>query len=395
MRQDHAAFQLSGARVGRAGEVDGAALGPEGVPVAGHGLNTGGIGRGLRRVRGLVEADHDGQPVAAIGDDAEAVSPALLDLTRGGDAGIIGRVVQGAANADVASVESDDIQALGVRAVKAGRVGVDGRVHAGIADLDAEAFRRHQRRGDLDHDQVQGRVDAGDHLDRLTVIGEAAGQGAGPQVQGLARVRHLGEVQGATVVEAQADAAERDPMRIGAQPGVGGVGLGVGPGLHPGVGLLAATGDRDFDQAVGLGIALGVGEAVPGPLGHGQQGRQFRILLGEGLQAGDVGGEAQIAVAQLDRGMTVDGGQRHIVTLGQGLPVDRGRRSDRRDGLDGLGAGAQRKGDGAGQQGEGEQGGTQTHQLASVFRPRPAPFQPYQATTTKQAAGSRKAMLAP
>ncbi len=75
---------------------------------------------------------------------------------------------------------------------------------------------------------------------------------------------------------------------------------------------------------------------------------------------------------------------------GQGLSVDRGRGRDRRCRLDSLGAG----GDGAGQQGEGEQGGAQTHHLASA-RPRPAPFQPYQATTAKQAAGSRKAMLAP
>ncbi|MNQ52220.1 hypothetical protein D3C85_662260 [compost metagenome] len=234
-------------------------------------------------------------------------------------------------------------------------------------------------------------MNAGHDLDRLAVIGEAAGQGAVPQVQRLAGASHLGEVQRATVVEGQADAAQRDAVGVGPQPGVGRVGLGVGPGLHPGVGLLAASGDGHVHQPVLLGIALGVGEAVPGPLGHGQQGRQFRILLGEGLQAGDVSGEAQIAVAQLDRGVTVDGGQRHVVTLGQGLPVDRGRRGDCRCRLNRLGAGGCR----AGQQGEGEQGGTQTHQLASVFRPRPAPFQPYQATTTKQAAGRRKATLAP
>ncbi|MNS64522.1 hypothetical protein D3C72_976530 [compost metagenome] len=362
--------------------------------MTGHGLNAGRIGGGLGGVGLLVEADHDGQAVATAGDDAEAVGAALLDLTRGDDAGIIGGVVQGPTNADIAGVEGDDVQALGSRTVEAGRIGIDGRVHAGIADLNAQALRPDQGRGDLDHDHVQGRVDAGHDLDGLAVIGEVAGQGAGPQVQGLARVLHLGEVQGAAVAEAQADAAERDAVRIGPQPGEGGVGLGLGPGFHPGIGLLATAGDRHVHQPVLLGIALGVGEAVPAPLGHGQQGGQFRILLGEGLQAGDVSGEAQIAVAQLDGGVAVDGGQRHVVTLGQGLPVDRGRRGDRRDRLNRLGAGPQRQDDRAGQQGEGEQDGTQTHQFAST-RTRPAPFQPYQATTAKQAAGSRKAMLAP
>ena len=146
--------------------------------MAGYGLNAGGIGGGLGRVGLLVEADHDGQPVATAGDDAEAVGAVLLDLTRCGDAGIIGGVVQAAADADVTRVEGDDVQALRAGGVEAGRVGIDGRVHAGIADLNAEALRCDQRRGDLDHDHVQRGMDAGHDLDRLPVIGEAAGQGS-------------------------------------------------------------------------------------------------------------------------------------------------------------------------------------------------------------------------
>ncbi|MNQ52221.1 hypothetical protein D3C85_662270 [compost metagenome] len=142
LRQDHAAFQLGGARVGRAGEVDGAALGPEGVPVRGHGLDAGRIGRRFCRVRLLVEANRNGEPVTAIGDDVEAVGAALLDLTRCRDAGIIGGVVQAAADADVACVEGGYLQTLRARAVEAGRIGVDGRVHPGIADLDAQAVGR-------------------------------------------------------------------------------------------------------------------------------------------------------------------------------------------------------------------------------------------------------------
>ncbi|MNI58905.1 hypothetical protein D3C73_1140400 [compost metagenome] len=74
------------ARVGRTREVDGAALAPEGVPVTGDGLNAGGIGGGDGLVGLLIETDHDGQPVATVGDDAEAVGPALFDLSRADDA---------------------------------------------------------------------------------------------------------------------------------------------------------------------------------------------------------------------------------------------------------------------------------------------------------------------
>ncbi|MNY58368.1 hypothetical protein D3C86_1946970 [compost metagenome] len=87
-------------------------------------------------------------------------------------------VVQSAADSDVAGVEGDDLQALRARRFEAGRVGIDGRVYAGIADLNTQALRCDQRRDDLGHDHVQRRVNAGHDLDRLVVIGEATGQGS-------------------------------------------------------------------------------------------------------------------------------------------------------------------------------------------------------------------------
>jgi hypothetical protein len=74
----------------------------------------------------------------------------------------------------------------------------------------------------------------------------------------------------------------------------------------------------------------------------------------------------------------------------QGVSVDRRGGRDG-DGCDRLGSGR----GGAGQQGEGEKGGAETHYFASAFSPKPAPFHPYQATTAKQTAGIRKALLSP
>ena len=89
--------------------------------------------------------------------------------------------------------------------------------------------------------------------------------------------------------------------------------------------------------------------------------------------------------------MAVYGRQADVVAGDQGMTVDRRGGCDGGGRRDRLGAG----GRGAGEQGEGEQSGAQVHHFASAFSPRPAPFQPYQATTAKQAAGSRKATLAP
>ncbi|MBO9623579.1 MAG: hypothetical protein J7500_12795 [Sphingomonas sp.] len=55
---------------------------------------------------------------------------------------------------------------------------------------------------------------------------------------------------------------------------------------------------------------------------HGQQRRELGIAIGKGLQPGDVGGEAQIAVAEHDGRVRIDFLQHDIVPAYQRLAID-------------------------------------------------------------------------
>ena len=68
--------------------------------------------------------------------------------------------------------------------------------------------------------------------------------------------------------------------------------------------------------------SLGIRKAVPRPLRLGHQRHQRRILLGKGLQPGDVGGEGKIAVAHHEGRGLVDGGEGGIVARHQRVAID-------------------------------------------------------------------------
>jgi len=159
------------AGVGRSREVDGAALGPEGVPVVDGRLHPDRIGRGRRCLILLVETHHDGQAVAAGRGDAEVGRSGLLDPAVPGDGREIGRLIGCAAGA----------RPLRRRGGRRGR-GV--RVPAGPHGVRRRLRGRDERPDELRQLQRSVRAWSGVHGRRLRCGGRVRAQGLRRIVRG-------------------------------------------------------------------------------------------------------------------------------------------------------------------------------------------------------------------
>jgi len=92
----------------------------------------------------------------------------------------------------------------------------------------------------------------------------------------------------------KADASEAEAVRILAE--VGGVGRR-GAGAGRGEDHLAIVLGDGFHLEFVERVAVGVGEAVPAPVAEDADGHRLLVVVGEGLEAGDVEVEGELAVA--------------------------------------------------------------------------------------------------
>src|SRR5579859_2735037 len=71
-------------------------------------------------------------------------------------------------------------------------------------------------------------------------------------------------------------------------------------------------------------IVVDVGKAVPAPFRFGAERNAFVKGFGEGLQAGDVDGEGEAAVADGQCAQRIGCRVRRVVAIEEGVPVDGG-----------------------------------------------------------------------
>jgi hypothetical protein len=182
-------------------------------------------------------------------------------------------------------------------------------------DRDREAPLREEQRAHADREQIALRVAACFHFDRLTRDDEATRQQAAPEVE---RLLHVGDL---VARQLKRDSAEVHAVRVLAQPRKDRLlALRVGRvrnGFAVGVEVLVAQILRPDVRRRGRG--------VPGPMRGGAERESLLAGIGEGLQAGDVGGEGEVAVADGEGGEGIKLSDEGIVTADDGAAIDRRR----------------------------------------------------------------------
>ena len=322
LRQDDAPLELAPARVAAHGEVDGAARGPEAIPVLAC------LSQGLVEARERLgdgagrEADRDFERVSAAARGEQVVVPRVLGQSaRGspGEAHLVAVVVQAALQDGASWFRADERRLVGVGSGPVGRGRVASPVREAQPDRDLPA--PDERRDDAHRDRVQPRMAQGLDVHLLTVQAEAAAEHAPPQVEDLLDVLDVVTRRLAPVPQPQpeADASQVESVRVLAQP------LDLGCALVAGdVGvpdLVAARVELGEAKAVDR-IALGVGRGVPAPLRERAERDRLVVGFSERLQAGRVGSEGELAVADRERRARVEAAQHRIVAGDERLPVD-------------------------------------------------------------------------
>ena len=224
----------------------------------------------------------------------------------------------------------------------------------GEAQADRDAPPPDEGRDDPYRDEVQARVAERLHRHLLPVEAEAAAERAVPQVEHLLDVGEVvaGRLAPVGVREAEADAAEVQPVRVGPQP------LDL---RRPSVARDVRVADLppvrvELREAEPLDRPAGrVRGGVPAPLRERAERDRLVVGLGEGLEAGRVGGECELAVPDRQGRLRVEGPQDRAVAIDEGPPVDRGRRR--------RGAGRHQRG------GQGDGGWLQETTAAAKARP--------------------------
>ena len=153
------------------------------------------------------------------------------------------------------------------------------------------------------------------HHHALAVPLELAAQRAGPQVEGL---HGRGDVAG--LVDQEADLSQVQPVRVLAQPVVQ-LHLPLGA---TGVPHLAPIGVEHGQPEIRGAFSARVGNRMPAPLRHCAQRHLLVVERRESLQAGEVGGERELAIAHRERGAAVEDTQHRVVSLDHAAPADCG-----------------------------------------------------------------------
>ena len=315
------------------------------------------VGQGLRCGRRR-ESDHRLERLAAVARSEDERVLLLLDELgfRGpGEPDVVAVVVETPVEGGARRRLPDD---PGLVRVRPGPVRGGGRSRAvGEAEADGDPPEPHEPRDDANRDEVEGRVAQSLHRDRLAFDPEAAAQDAVPQVEGLLDVGEIVARRRPAVPEgeAEADAAEVQPVRVGAEP------LDLGrPPVAGNVGVAdRATVRVELREPEALDReALRVGGGVPAPLRERAERDRLVVGLGERLEARSVGGEGELAVPDRQGRLRVEGPQHGLVAIHQGVPVDR----EGRGGGPGAGEGG---GEGQGQAREPVETGP-PHQETSV-----------------------------
>ncbi len=328
LRQHDAPLELRRARIGAPREIDHAAV----VPVRGPRSGAPTCGRHRRWVAAAASGASENATIsderlAPAGGHTKGVRACLLlidgAIRPGGD-GVAG-VVDAPLERQRARVAPSHrrLVRLGVRPV--GGIRVELLADAGERQIDAEAARGQQRRSEPDDHRVERRMDARLHLHRCALEHEAALEPAGPEVERLPGPGQIGERRAGAIGlrEVERQPAERDPVRVLAQPLdvrlarlVPVAEIRIRPRLPADVDGLVGLRDREPGR---------VGKAVPGPLGLDHQRHARRVLLLERLQAGDVGGKAEVAVAHHQRRRRIDARERRVVPGDERAAIDRRR----------------------------------------------------------------------
>jgi hypothetical protein len=120
--------------------------------------------------------------------------------------------------------------------------------------------------------------------------------------------------------EMQSQPAEIEAMRVFAQP-LDVFGLGLVPIAQR---RIVAGAAFHFERHLRLldGESLGIRKTVPAPLRLCQQRHQWRVLILEGLQTGDIGREPDAAVAHHERRRGIHGGDGGAVSFHERLTID-------------------------------------------------------------------------
>ena len=147
--------------------------------------------------------------------------------------------------------------------------------------------------------------------------GVAAGEDAGPEIEALVDVFEVVDGGEGAVGAGEFEAELPEAEAVGVGPEV----LGGGVVLESGVVDRATVGVEGF-EGIGELVALGVGEAVPAPVGEGAERDAFFVDGGEGLEAGDIDCHGEAPVAQGEGGEGIDGGGVGGVAGREGLAVN-------------------------------------------------------------------------
>ena len=118
---------------------------------------------------------------------------------------------------------------------------------------------------------------------------------------------------------------------------VGGVGrrvAGAGGGIDH---LAVVLGDGRHLEFV-ESVAIGIGKAMPTPIAENADGHGFGVILGEGLQAGDIEVEGEAAVADGHGAIGVEVVDFDVVTGDESVAINRRGGLRGRDGGGGYGA---------------------------------------------------------
>jgi hypothetical protein len=172
-------------------------------------------------------------------------------------------------------------------------------------DLDAEPFRAEERRPNAYADLIVARMTERFDLYPLAVERESAHERAVPQVERLLDLRQIFRGGGPSVAprEPEADASQMKAVRIRPQPldlwraAIAGY---VGVAHLPAVAL-----ERREPERLNRPL-LRVWRGVPPPLGQRPERYRLVVGVGEGLKAGDVRRERELAVSDAERRLAIE-----------------------------------------------------------------------------------------
>ena len=157
--------------------------------------------------------------------------------------------------------------------------------------------------------------------DRRALHFKTTGQDPAPEIEFLFDVPQVfdGDFRSVGLRHFQSDPAQAEPMRVGPQvSGIGRRGGGAAGRIHH---LVVVFLDRDELELVEA-VAVGVGKTVPAPGAEDADWRRLFVVLGKGLQTGDVGIEREFAVADGQRAHRVDLPNHDVVAADQRVPVN-------------------------------------------------------------------------